>query len=139
MGIREKIRGIETLLIGNRVTAIGSALLAGGIGATALEGFEAAGITTGLAIAAGGVMVSYTGLGHNIKKIYDRTSAHIKRFGKIDKRYFNKTLGSDRYSNLAGYCQLQAMYLACRDISPEILPEFYQLKSEQTKNIVPNF
>ena len=149
MVLRDKIREIETTLIGNRAAAIGTALLAGGVGSLAINfpGNEissngqitAITMATGFATAAGIVLTSITGFGLGIDGVYKRTGEHLKKFKKIDPRFFDRLIGMDKYNSLAGYCQLQGMYLACRDYVPEFLPEFYKMKKERTKNILPNF
>jgi hypothetical protein len=126
-------------LIGNRASAIGTAMLAGGAGAMVLEGPGPLGCLSALAAGVGIGLDSYTGFGSSMKKIYDRTVKHVKRFNRLDRRFFNTVMGLDRFDSLVGYCQLQGMYLACRDYAPQKLPNFYELKQQNTRNIVPNF
>ena len=139
MTLKERLLEAEAAFIGNRASAIGTAMLAAGGTAAFLEGPGPLGCLSVMAAGVGLGLDSYTGFGSSMKKIYDRTTEHLKRFNRLDRRFFNTVMGLDRFDNLVGYCQLQGMYLACRDYAPQQLPEFYELKQKNTKNIVPNF
>ena len=139
MTLKEKLLEAEAVLIGNRASAIGTAMLVGGAGAAVLEGPGPAGCISALVAGTGIALDSFTGFGSTMKSMYTRTAAHLKKFNRLDERYFNTAMGLDRYNSLVGYCQLQGMYLACRDYAPQQLPKFYELKQKNTKNILPNF
>ncbi|MEI7718291.1 MAG: hypothetical protein WCI72_00355 [archaeon] len=149
MTLKEKLLDLETRLIGNRFSILGESLLLGGYGAFANEvlnnisrdnysGIIPAIGFCGLAFV-GACLTGYTEFGRTTKKIYRRTKEHLGKFGKLDKDFFSTCLKTEADKRYTGYCQLQGMYLACRDYAPELLPEFYQLKKQNTKNILPNF
>ncbi len=146
---KDKVLNLEAGLIGNRFAALGNSIMFGYYGAFANEfwkvseyhDFSAINSTMGfLGLTFAGAAISgYNAGGWSTKKIYNKTKKHVKRFGKIDERFFRVCLGDDSRKKLTGYCQLQGMYLACRDYAPECLSEFYDLKTKHTKNMVPNF
>lgn len=141
MTLKEKLQNAETYLVGNRVACLGAALLAGGQLAIYIGGRTdpLTEVVQGLATIAGSLFTVSTRLGFSTMKTYRDTKNHLKKFNSIDRRFFETEIGPDKDKNLAGYCPLQGMYLACRDAKPELLPEFYRLKKEKTKNIIPNF
>lgn len=139
MTLKEKLLNLEAELLGNRVSALSTALFASGVTTVLVNGLESAGLLAGLSLEAGIAGMSYTTCGTSTSKIYKRTKEHLRNFGKLDSRFFDTMVGFDKEGILAGYCQLQGMYLACRDYAPELLSEFYKLKKENTRNILPNF
>jgi hypothetical protein len=141
MSLQEKINRAEAYLIGNRVSVIGHSLLLGtGIFVDNLSS-NMLNLTLGYSLFYSGLLLScLTNAGKTTGDLYKRTSQHIKKFKRIDSRFFCAALGDDFSPEvLLGYCELQGMYLACRDTKPELLPEFQRLKKEKTKNIIPNF
>jgi len=144
MAIKEKLLNLETVLIGNRGVVLGISLAFGG---TFAMYNEVKHVTPNLFLLgsyfltafSGAVVGGYNNCGEGTVKIYQRTVEHLKEFRKIDKRFLLTCMEDDANKKYTGYCQLQGIYLACRDYAPECLPEFYELKKQYTKNIVPNF
>ena len=141
MSIKDKINRIEASLIGNRVTSLGASLLVGGFISTNLyeiKDFRNQ-ILYGTIMCTGSAMCGITSFGISTNKIYKKTANSLKKFNKLDKRFFKAAMGTEYSRPLIGYCQLQGMYLACRDYAPKELENFYKFKKEYTKNIIPNF
>jgi len=83
-----------------------------------------------------GALTSY---GIGTYKAYKKTSEHINELGRIDERFF-RTIVKKEDGYIVGACQIQGMYLAAkRHGSNEMISDFYRMKKEFTKNIVPNF
>lgn len=140
MEFKNKLKEIEATLLGNRIAVIGNALLFGGFGAAAIRGCgQDLGLPTAISMLGGWASASLAGCGVGTTEIYNRTMAHLQQFNRLDERFFDKVMKINKTQSIFGYCQLQGMYLACRDYSQETLPEFYKLKAERTKNIIPNF
>ncbi|MEI7719141.1 MAG: hypothetical protein WCI72_04690 [archaeon] len=142
MTLKEKLLDIETRLIGNRAFALSAVITVGSnisIYTGALDDSPIALLAYGTMAALSGGVAGSTFFGSTTAKIYKRTRKHFSNFNKLDERFFKKYMGRDLNKNFVGYCQLQGMYLACRDYAPECLLEFHELKKQYTKNIVPNF
>lgn len=140
MTLKERLQNAEVGLIGNRVAILSTSMLVGGYGASLsslITGNILLGVGYFIPTVIGAMITGYTICGTTTKKIYKRTRDHIKQFDTIDPNFFSTAIHPDAEKKYTGYCQLQGMYLACRDAGK--LEEFYRLKKEKTKNIIPNF
>lgn len=140
--LKDQLNKIGVSLIGNRLATVGNIGLASLILNISTKGFEPSCSSEQLSYCASGIALglsAITGFGASTGKLYSRTVDHLKKFKKLDERFFDKMMGFDDSTPLVGYCQLQSMYLACRDYAPEQLDTFYKLKKENTRNVVPNF
>lgn len=90
-------------------------------------------IPTGLGLIAFG----YTTEGLGTLKYYNRTSKHIKQFGKLDSEFAKTLIEGTGNRKFTGYCQIQGMYLAAKKYGQ--LGAFYEAKKKYSKNIIPNF
>lgn len=145
MSLKEKINKIGIGLLGNRVTALGCALLTSSAASLELvDKFRPVdnnfyinyGPEMGLAFL-GTVLLTHTEFGSKTVKLYDKTAKHIKKFDRIDKRFFDKIIPvNDITNNWDGYCQMQGVYLAARDYGK--LDEFKEMR-KKSSNVIPNF
>ena len=140
MSLKEKISKIGISLIGNRVTALGCSMLSGSLTSLALshEGqlLENHGLSMSLGYV-GALLLLQTELGSNTSRLYEKTVNHIKKFGRIEERFFDKVVPvNDMASPWDGYCQLQGVYLAARDYDQ--LNDFNRMRSKSC-NRIPNF
>jgi len=136
MRIKDSLQGLEVLLIGNRVSALGISLCFGGVvGCGMIE--RPPGNLLYISIAMVGTSaagISRYGVG--TYGAYQRTLKHIKKFGRIGHRFFKKYI--EKGDGIAlGYCELQGMYLAARKCGQ--LDSFFENKRKYSNNLVPNF
>jgi len=82
-------------------------------------------------------LVGYTNFGLSTLKYYKRTSAHIKKFGRLDRRFAETLIKGTENRKFTGYCQLQGLYLAAKRYGQ--LEIFYAAKSAVSNNVLPNF
>ena len=143
----EHARSKAVLLFGNRLAPVGYALLAyyfwlnienclfqenRSISETVLRFFLMVGSGVGGAFLAGS-----NAFGVITEKFYRKTREHILEFGAIDPLFFQKTMEGWEDEKYYGYCQLQGIFLAAKELNK--VEEFRALKREHCKNIIPNF
>jgi hypothetical protein len=150
--LKDIINKIDVYLLGNRVTALGILAMCAGIygfinspavanpGKHILWGKLIASLT----FDAGFFLTGTTAAGLTTRKFYRKTMQHINEHGKLDERYINTILsyaGTEGFvecnDQCTGYCQIQGIYLAARDMGQ--LDVFRECKRKNSKNWVPNF
>jgi hypothetical protein len=138
MKIKEMIKDVYAATVGNRVMAIGTALMATGFGGmltvydeTNLMFWGAAGI-----FLAGAPFVGISQFGIKTAQFYNWTKESIKECGHLDERFVKAVLGSEKIKPFIGYCQIQGVYLAAREKGQ--LEAFRQVR-RTIENKIPNF
>ena len=133
MALNDVINNLYVGLAGDRVDLIAKIGAAGCISAAAISN---SGLwVVPLPFFAG--LIGYTKLGLSTLKYYKRTSAHIKKFGRLDRRFAETLIKGTENRKFTGYCQLQGLYLAAKRYGQ--LDVFYAAKSAVSNNVLPNF
>lgn len=119
-------------MIRNRVTLLSTMVVVPGVALSApISPVVASSLLVG-----GSLGLCLTNWGAGTQSLYEDTLAHIEKHGFIDSLFFKRALLGDRYDCL-GYCELQGMYLAAKELGLE--DQFKELRKEYTTNKIPNF
>jgi len=94
-----------------------------------------------LELCPGTTLCGLTEVGEGTVKSYINTLEHILKNGEISGEFFirESRLTKQKKIYVFGYCQLQGIYLAAKEMGPEHVERFFELKRRCTQNIVPNF
>jgi hypothetical protein len=140
----DALKRVKMLITGNRYVLLchlgGIATIGAGVEYIRQFGFETADdAKISSVFIACGISFSAVGMPFSAKtrKIYETTKRHIRDFGTIDPDYFKVMMGIDLDNWTYGYCQLQGMYLAAKEMG--CLDQFHSLKKKYTTNVLPNF
>ena len=162
--LKEPTKRAHFSLFGNRIAALGAALLIGGLGQQYAERnitkcieklsldernsyretldeikkeSNSANVKSGALANSGAFIFGITSFGLTTSRIYNQTRRKIKNSGEIGERFFETAMGrlSPGYCQ---YCRLQGFYLAAKEEGK--LDEFKKLKEKYGKGcIIPNF
>ncbi len=133
MKLTEIVNQLYVSLMGDRVNLASKITLAAGIYGLIRYKDPLLLIPTGLGL----IFFVYTTEGLGTLKYYNRTSKHIKQFGKLDSEFAKTLIEGTENRKFTGYCQIQGMYLAAKKYGQ--LDAFYEAKKKYSKNIIPNF
>ncbi len=100
------------------------------------EELAAFGIVTFGCGLSGGVLTG-TWFGNGTAQAYKRTKKHILKNSRLDPRAIKALVGKNNDDKEVGYCELQGVYLAAKEL--EQLGAFYTGKEKYTKIHAPNF
>ena len=130
---------------GNRTTVLGYVIGSYGF-AFGLQGIFTGGALGILAFILGGatlvaskaVAELYTNYGRSTFEYYKRTERHIKKSGKLKKRFLKILMTKDcENTKYLGYCEIQGAYLAAKKYGQ--LDVFKEVKKKYSHNVIPNF
>lgn len=129
-----KLKDIETIVLGNRLTAASYALIAGAYSRAIINNesdfisFSAWSLGIFFAVATLGGYATY----HHYKKALK----HVAVKGKLEFDFLKKEIRIHGRNKYLGYCELQGLYLAARDSGNE---KMFRKLRKYSRNIVPNF
>lgn len=153
MSLNELLNDARVAVVGNRVTLVSALLSAlysiGNAVAYAIPAWNepvASALKSGeflylSASALPGILgiggLSRTKFGLGTLEFYKKTKRHIKTFGSLSPRFAGRAIKKTENKILTGYCQLQGMYLAAKELGQE--EAFKEAKREFSNCLIPNF
>lgn len=81
--------------------------------------------------------LDYTRFGTSTLKLYRRTKRHIEQFGSLQPKFAKGVIEKTENRAFTGYCQLQGMYLAAKELGQE--EAFNEAKRGVSNCLIPNF
>lgn len=138
----DSLRDKYVKIVGNRITFLCRAgFQIGGMGAI-IESYHRnpdAGFAYALLALASFAGYAATGKGDECTlEHYVRGKKHIKKYGRLRKRYAETMLASKTHGRFYGYCQQQGLYLAAKELGE--VEVFRAVDKEvDNRNYLPNF
>jgi len=132
MSLKEIVDDLYVALVGNRITALGSALLFAG--SASLFDYDWANIP---AMGIGFILIYQTRSGLDTVREYRRANQVIEENGKLRYGYVKSLCQEDEGDRFYGYCKLQGAYLAARRAGQ--LRNFELARAKYSSIVIPNF
>lgn len=140
----DSARDIYVGLLGNRLTVLGELSAIAGINlivnpiTEVSDALVQGQFFTEAALVIGGLgLAGTTMFGTTTKENYQSIRNKIRRTGRLDRETIESVLDLDKDHPVLGYCQLQGAYFAAK--GENRLEDFYRIRGEVSKNIIPNF
>jgi len=152
--LRQRIRELESAVIGNRFNLLSSTAIAVGIelAGTGIYSLSLGDLETADGFFSISLLPTFFGSflklgaksGRGTRELYIRTKKHIDKRGSLDPRFVKRLsqIMNRKYeeaSDVYGCCELQGAYLAAREAGPESVKVFRKAKRAYSEVVIPNF